>query len=32
MMNMNTNSQGIFKGGMLLLAVILDSRSKKAAG
>lgn len=28
MMNMNTNSQDIFKGGMLLLAVILDSRSK----
>lgn len=28
MMNMNTNSQDIFKGGMLLLAVIVDSRSK----
>ena len=28
MMNMNTNSQDIVKGGMLLLAVVLDSRSK----
>lgn len=28
MMNMNTNSQDIFKGAMLVLAVILDSRSK----
>lgn len=28
MMNMNTNSQEIFKGAMLLVAVILDSRLK----
>lgn len=28
MMNMNTNSQDIFKGVMLFIAVILDSRSK----
>lgn len=31
MMNMNTNSQDIFKGMMLLLAVILDGRSKMKA-
>jgi len=28
MMNMNANSQDVFKGAMLLVAVILDSRSK----
>lgn len=32
MMNLNTNSQDIFKGSMLLVAVILDSFSKKRAG
>lgn len=31
MMNLNTNSQDIFKGSMLLVAVILDSFSKKKA-
>lgn len=29
MMNMNTNSQDIFKGGMLLVAVVIDTQSKK---
>ena len=29
MMNMNTDAQNIFKGSMLLLAVVLDSRSKR---
>jgi len=32
MMNMNTNSQEVFKGAMLLIAVILDSRSNVAQG
>lgn len=30
MMNMDTNYQDIFKGMMLIVAVVLDSRSKKA--
>lgn len=32
MMNLNTNSQDIFKGSMLLVAVVLDSFSKKRTG
>lgn len=31
MMNMNTNAQDVFKGLMLLFAVILDSKTKKMA-
>lgn len=31
MMNMGSTSQDIFKGGMLVLAIILDSQSKKRA-
>ena len=30
MMNMDQNFQDIFKGMMLIVAVVLDSRSKKA--